>query len=658
MTLRRKLYYLNCLLMGLLFIGLMGVQLAVSRAHLEAQLLDHAYDVGVAYAEAVSPLILADNIPAAESLAETVLRKSSFRSLEVADRFGNALLRREAAPREQHAPFWLRYVLPFELPEVVVDQDLITDATIQVRIETNPARLYEMVWSTVIGSLWWLLLLLIAAQVLISFALNKFLTGLLEVEKTALNVASRRFMPITEDCGFTELSSVGAAMNTMVHNVEVMVQEQTSLADRLRDEAFTDPVTGLNNRRAFEMRMRSVVRDAEGCTFGALILLRVEGLKAINDSGGTAAGDKVLAEVALVLRDCFTFHESRLLARISGTDMAILVPCAELKDVTRECEKLSKDLAQVPSRTDQLMMAHIGASAYMDRRDIGELIAIADAALRSAQQKGPFAWSLSAIESLETRKWVYSTDKWRALIDNTLNRRSLILVAQPVVNRDREIIHRELFVRITDEDGDLIPAAVFLPVVERFGLSTDFDRQVLQTVMRWIDDNHHGHQPFAVNLSAASVTSPEFLDWLYSALLVSPHYAAGLVLEVSEYVLQTHYDAVKLLFQRLRALGVGTSLDHFGIGFATVGYLRALSADYVKLDGSYIRGIAQNADNRNVVRVFAEVSRGYEIAMIAETVENEEDWETVLDLGIDGGRGVLFGKPEEVSEAIPVPAFD
>lgn len=657
-TLRKRLYILTCILLGLLYVGLMGIQLGVSRSHLEAQLLDHAYDVGVAYAEAISPLIVAGNVPAAEKLAESILKKASFNALEVTDKFGVSLLRRDAAAGAGPSRRWLSYLLPFDLPKVIVDQDLITDKRIRVAIEVNPDRLYEMLWTTVVGSFWWLLLLVIVAQLLVSLAFNRFIAGLLEVEKAALNVASRRFMPITEETPFHEMSSLTAAMNTMVQNVEAMVHEQTSLADRLRDEAFTDAVTGLNNRRAFEMRLKSVVREHDSCDFGALLLVRVEGLKPINDKSGIQAGDRVLAEVANVVRDGFTFHEKRLVARVSGTDMAIFVPCAELKDVKLECEKLSKGLSQVPARTDQRMVAYVGASAYMDRRDISELMAIADAALRTAQQKGPFAWSLSAIDSIETRKWTYSTEAWRGLIDRALLSRSLTLVEQPVVNRERHLVHREIFVRISDDHGELIPAGVFLPVVERFGLASEFDRLVLQTLMQRLDDSNQDREPYAVNLSAASVISPEFLDWLYSALLVSPHYAAGLIVEVSEYVLQTQFEAVKMLFQRLRALGVGTSLDHFGIGFATVGYLRSMAVDYVKLDGSYIRGIAENADNRNIIRVFTEVSRGYEITMIAESVETEDDWVTVLGLGVDGGRGILFGKPEEIKTEIPVPAFD
>ncbi len=657
-TLRKRLYILICMLMGLLYVGLIGIQLAVSRSHLEAQLLDHAYDVGVAYAEAISPLMVADNVRAAERLAESVLRKASFKAVEVTDKFGASLLRRESVSDDGQYPGWLAYLMPFDLPEVVVDQDLITDRMIRVGIEVNPARLYEMLWNALVGSVWWLLLLTIVAQVLVSLAFNRFITALLDVEKTALNVASRRFTPITEDTPFQEIASLSAAMNTMVQNVEAMVQEQTSLADRLRDEAFTDMVTGLSNRRAFEARLKSVVREPDSCDFGALLLIRVDGLKPVNDRSGIQAGDRVLAEIANVVRDAFTFHEKRLVARVSGTDMAIFVPCAELKDVKQECEKLSAGLAQVPARTDQRVAAYVGASVYADRRDISELMAIADGALRTAQQKGPFAWSLSAIDNIETRKWTYNTETWRSLIDRALTTRSVVLVEQSVVNRERHLVHREVFVRISDEQGELIPAGVFLPVVDRFGLGTELDRLVLETVMQRLDGQRQDHEPYAVNLSAASVVSPEFLDWLYSAFLVSPHYAAGLIIEVSEYVLQTQFEAVKLLFQRLRALGVGTSLDHFGIGFATIGYLHSLAVDYVKLDGSYIRGIAENADNRNIIRVFTEVSRGHEITMIAESVENEEDWRTVLGLGVDGGRGILFGRPEEVRAEIPIPAFE
>ena len=150
----------------------------------------------------------------------------------------------------------------------------------------------------------------------------------------------------------------------------------------------------------------------------------------------------------------------------------------------------------------------------------------------------------------------------------------------------------------------------------------------------------------AVNLSPRSLAEASFIDWLVDLLNQRPSLASRLILEFPEYGVSGNLDLLVALVGRLSPLGVQFSLDHFGKGFTSFAYLRNIKLDYLKVDGSFIRQLGQHEDNRFFIKTIADIAHSLDMMVVAESVESAEAWQLLLVLGVDGGRGFLFGRPE------------
>jgi EAL domain-containing protein (putative c-di-GMP-specific phosphodiesterase class I) len=150
----------------------------------------------------------------------------------------------------------------------------------------------------------------------------------------------------------------------------------------------------------------------------------------------------------------------------------------------------------------------------------------------------------------------------------------------------------------------------------------------------------------AVNLSLESIIDPPFVEWLYAKLKAQPEVARNIIIEVMEQSLIGHIDAVKAAFSRLRESGARLSIDRFGQSTASVGYLRSLEIDYIKIDGSYTRGMADSSDRQFFVQALVGIAHGLGIQVLTEYTETEKDFELAKSLMVDGVQGYFIGKPE------------
>jgi len=202
-------------------------------------------------------------------------------------------------------------------------------------------------------------------------------------------------------------------------------------------------------------------------------------------------------------------------------------------------------------------------------------------------------------------------------------------------------------VRLPDpDDGELIPAGVFLPVAESVGLAPRIDQVVVEKVVSMLAADQEADTRFAINLSPQSLADDGFAGWLEQQLAQYPAVASRLVFEFPEYGAIANMSQLKALIERLGRLGVMFSLDHFGRRFNSLSYLRSLKVDYLKIDGSYLRTLEQNRDHQFFIQALADIAHGLDIRVIAESVEVEEVWEMLPSLHLDGAQGYYIGRPE------------
>jgi EAL domain-containing protein (putative c-di-GMP-specific phosphodiesterase class I) len=239
----------------------------------------------------------------------------------------------------------------------------------------------------------------------------------------------------------------------------------------------------------------------------------------------------------------------------------------------------------------------------------------------------------------------------RALVENRL-----FLEAQPIrplAPHSREPPHYELLVRMRDDSGRAVPPGAFLPTVERYNLSTRYDRWVIGAALKWMQDHRSALDRvsrFFINLSKDSVVDPGTVAYIRQSIADVGIDPRRLGFEVPERIAIANLLQSNQLFGELRRLGCGVSLDDFGSGVSSFAYLKALGADFLKIDGLFVGNISQDQVDYAMVRSITEIGHVMGKKVIAESVESSAVLEKLGEIGVDYAQGFCVGEPRPIDE--------
>lgn len=647
MTLTRLITWLVLLFALLGSVVIVALQWNVTRHHAQDLLARRSAQHTAWLTHTLTPLLGSGETPAVQAMGQAMVDAGTLQRLRIESTSGETLFAAERPAAVGVAPAWFVDLLHIPADVTAARQALAPTAPSGLQVRAQIDDVYSAAWDglmRILAAFWAGVLLIWLVALLLMRGLR---ADLERTERQLIAAAHGRFSLLDTSPRFEEVQPLVAAGNTLVHTVSRMLHESNELTDRLRQEAYSDPVTTLATRRALELRLESVRSDPEFGAAGALILLRLGNLREHNERFGIEAGDTLLRQLGeAALQLCRDVPHS-LCARLGGADFALFLPGVDRSLAELKAGALAEHLKVVQTSDRSGVQSSLGVALYNQKSDLPQLVKTADTAARRSQDDGAVGWALERVSAPSSQSWDYPDARWRVVLEAALAEKQLILVQQPVMSAlEPRVIHYEVFVRLKDPAGEVIPAAVFMPAAERLGFSRALDRAVLETVMAALERRGDARVQYAVNLSSASMVDPNFAEWLCQALLIAPQVASSLIIELSERGLNSHLEPIRQLAQRLRALGASISLDHFGMGYATVGYLRGLGVDCVKLDSGYTRGIDQENDHRNTVRTLVDIGRGLHVKVYAQCVETEAEWAMFKVCDVDGGSGFLLGPTE------------
>ncbi len=647
MTLSRQLFLLIVGLVILLFAGTLAISVHNSRDYLESQLGSHAQDAATSLGLSATSHVDSGDQAMVTAMVNAMFHRGDYLSIRFQDLQGGTWLERAVDLQLDDVPGWFQRALSLQPPQRSATMMAGWRQVGKVVVVSHPGLAYRKLWQTAMQTAKLFLIVTLIAVVAGMLGLRLLLRPLRDVEAQAAAICSREF-PVVEKRPFTlELRRVVEAMNRLSGRVSGMLADSESLADELRRQAYQDPVTGLANRRQFMDVLAHRVSDREALASGGLLLLQLREFKAYNQAHGYQAGDRLLDETGKAIAAVLEHEPRSTLAHIAGADFAVLAENIAMERLRDLAAEIDAAVASLYGRLDLPSpdVAHVGGAMFCGQEASG-LLADADMALREAQRTG--ANSVVIHDCTASEQPVRAGSDWRGLIERVLAERSFRLVRQPVLARgDGRLLHHEVFLRVPDPDVAErdIAAAVLMPMAENVGLATAVDRAVAEAVVRGLAS---GDYPgvVALNLSPASLPDDTLLDWLSATLRAQPDVARRLILEFPEYGAALQLERLSAWTGRLQPMGVRFALDHFGKGFSSFAYLRATKLDLLKVDGSFVRELHRQDDNRFFVRTVADIAHGLGMQVIAEAVESEEDWIALQQLGIDGGRGYWLGRPE------------
>jgi diguanylate cyclase (GGDEF)-like protein len=649
MTLLRQLVIVIVMLFILLFLGTLFLSISNTRDYLNDQLKTISQDTATSLGLTLTPPMAEGDLAVVERMVSAVSDSGYYREVVVSDVEGKPVVTRKQQVKLGDVPQWFVDRVPLDTPR---GEALLMTGWQQagtVHVEANPGYAYVALWSNTVESFWWFLGASGLTLMLGVFALHFILRPLKAVEAQARAICDREY-PVQNKLPWTiELRSVVEAMNRMTTKVKEMFEEQTASIERLRTENYRDALTGLGNRRFFEMNLKQLVETGK---HGALLMFELKNFKEYNEKRGYQAGDDLLKNTAEFIGaickaqanlDYFT-------VRLSGADFAVVMNNVGDSEAMELGNHLARALPRFKERglVDEEEIAYIGITLFSGQ-PYTDVLSAADMALRAAQEEGGNAVKLIDPDKSASGT-VRSATQWGEVLKEALSSKRISLLVQPAKDAvdpaRQKILHYESLMRLSDANGETIPAVVYTPMSKRLGLAVDFDKAMIEEVLSRISTNRYGSTPVAINLFPASIQNKGFVDWLCGKLAKAPVAAKSLLLEVTEYGVIENIDALRELTSRVAQFGTRVGLDHFGRGFSSFGYLSTLKLDYIKIDGSYVRGILENKDNQFFIDSVIKVAHGLEVKVFAVSVESAEEWEMLAGLGLDGVQGYGVGKPE------------
>ena len=436
----------------------------------------------------------------------------------------------------------------------------------------------------------------------------------------------------------------------------VMIFTDISQRKRLeRDLLFLanyDPLTGLFNRRYFDEFLETAVVQAKKGCFSHLLYLDLDNFKVINDSEGHAAGDKLLVEISKILIS--NVGGADKLGRFGGDEFTVLLTGSNQSEAVSIAKKLLAildDFRFVTTVRSFATSASIGMSLIDGQFSAEDVLAQADSACYLAKAKGRNGLELFKADSNDAQRLSREAG-WSILIKDALKDDRFELWLQPIKSlRKHSSLYFESLLRMRDREGNLILPAAFLPAAERFGNMQNLDQMVVQKAIDLL--KVHSRLSLSINLSAKTLNDPglpEFVEDRFKAAGVNPSRAS---FEITETDMIQNLAHARELMLRIRSLGCRFALDDFGCGASSLGYLRDLPVDFLKIDGSFIQSIATDPINRALVKSINEVAHALGKQTVAEYVVNAEVLRVVQELGIDYVQGYHICAPAPPSAFFP-----
>lgn len=499
-----------------------------------------------------------------------------------------------------------------------------------------------------------------------SMARDDFMTLIAKVKKEGHVVNYESTLSNSE--GEQRWVTISARLNhDPITNAEQMegtlidTSERKAFETQLKYLASHDPLTGFLNRRAFEAEMKDKLEHVKHHHMQCCLLyMDLDQFKDVNDLCGHTAGDALLSKLSQRLsKQAQELGGQQVIARLGGDEFCVLLPQTSLV----RAQQIAEDFRQAVEEFLFLWEGNrytLGVSIGLVElapyhHNVEHLLVMADSACYMAKDLGRNRVH-TFVESDGDLQFRQMEMQWVTTIKEALNHDHFFLVFQNIEanHNPKPQHHYEVLLRLISHQGNLCSPSQFLPAAERYNLMPSIDRWVINHFFSWLQahpDHLDNLASASINLTTQSIGDEPFADFLFSAFEKYRIPPEKICFEITENMAITHLDNTHSFIKKFRHLGCSFALDDFGTGFSSYAYLKELAVDYLKIDGIFIRNIADDDIDFAMVQSICDVAKAIGIETIAEFVENEDIRQKLINIGVNYSQGYHIHKPVSLSES-------
>jgi len=430
--------------------------------------------------------------------------------------------------------------------------------------------------------------------------------------------------------------------------------------ERLSWQASHDALTGLVNRKEFDLRLEDAIRSAKAETKNhALCYIDLDRFKVVNDTCGHTAGDELLKQIALLLKS--RLRASDTLARLGGDEFAVLFEDCSLDKAQEISDQLLEQI-----RTFRFVWANriftVGASMGIvaitqSSSDARHIVSIADTACYRAKEAGRNRIHVFRYGNAELTARGEQMD-WVSRLTQALEQDSFCIYGQSyraLSDGASPDAYTELLLRLVDAQGEIVPPASFVPAAERYSVMPAVDRWMVSHAFQAYRELSGKFGPsaiFGIDLSGTSLSDDKFSEFV---LAQAKHHGVppqAICFEITEMAAINQLPRTAAFIRTLRDRDFKFALDHFGAGMSSFGYLKNLPVDYLKIDSSLVREIKTDPVSLSIVSGINQIAHTMGLRTVAEYVDDPEVLKALRDIGIDYAQGYLISRPQPLSQML------
>jgi diguanylate cyclase (GGDEF)-like protein len=384
-------------------------------------------------------------------------------------------------------------------------------------------------------------------------------------------------------------------------------------------------------------------------TSHVLLYLDLDQFKVVNDTCGHSAGDELLKQLSFLLHE--EIRESDTLARLGGDEFGVLLESCNIEKAEQIAEKLRRVVNDFQfiwqDKTFDVGVSIGITSITHESENLSKVLSEADVACYAAKDLGRNRLHVYTIDD-EELSLRHSEMQWVSRITKALEEDRFVLFGQAIksINATSEnTIHREILVRMKDENGEIVPPYSFIPSAERFNLMPSIDKWVIKNSFKYLSEKGDQQEYLSINLSGNSLSDETLLDYIRDNLKTFNIEPQRICFEITETTAISHLSRAVILMRELKQDGCTFSLDDFGSGLSSFAYLKNMPVDYLKIDGGFVKDIVDDPIDRAMVSAINQVGQIMGIKTIAEFVENDEILSALKVINVDYVQGYGIEKP-------------